>query len=105
MKKSIDNYRIFYLIFILVRVLDLWSTKLNMDRFGFDLNLEASPVSRLLMTGGMNHFIFWNLIMSFVVLLVFVFLRKNKISQGVLIGFTTINSFVVLSNFAIWAFV
>jgi hypothetical protein len=85
--------------FLLIRILDLLSTYLCMQKYGGWESIEAAPVSRMLI-GAFSYplFVIFNLTLSLMLAMVIIKLNRAYILKI----FMGINSAVVISNVLIF---
>jgi hypothetical protein len=80
--------------FIILRLLDIWSTLLSVSTFGIDL--ETNPVSRFLLEKGL--FVWWQIFLTSIVCLFLVKFDSRAVRIGLKV-FNVVTTVVVLVNF------
>ena len=89
--------KLFFTIYLGVRVLDIISTYLNMALTNAWESIEAAPISYLgIKYFGFRGFVIMNFVFS---IAIFWILSRYKLGRYALIGFVPINTVVVIINF------
>lgn len=85
-----------FISFLFLRFSDIFSTY---KCLASDCSVESNPfMNYVVQSYGLNAFVYVNIFLSLLILLVFYLTRKNRISKAVLVGFLFINLFVVILN-------
>lgn len=80
--------------FIILRLLDIWSTLLSVSTFGIDL--ETNPVSRFWLER--NLFVWWQVIFTLVVCLLWTKFNSKAIRIGLKV-FNVVTAITITINF------
>jgi len=80
--------------FIILRLLDIWSTLLSVSTFGIDL--ETNPVSRFLLEQGL--FIWWQIFLTSIVCLFLVKFDSRTVRIGLKV-FNVVTAITITINF------
>ena len=80
--------------FIILRLLDIWSTLLSVSAFGIDL--ETNPISRFLLEQGL--FVWWQIFLTSIVCLFLVKFDSRAVRIGLKVS-NVVTTVVVLVNF------